>query len=122
VTRPFATTVVGNLLAFWNREELGIELTQGMDEVGLALLADAWSRTYRSQVMSFSSSEGPVTTRNGIRILPDRVTASWPGDRLVTPQAGTPWAAWDAALAEIGDRYGTPTADVVAMQLEYPRR
>jgi putative intracellular protease/amidase len=122
VTRPFATTVIGNLVAFWNREELGIELTEGMDEVGLALLADAWSRTYRSQAVSFSSTEAAVTTRNGLRILPDRVATSWPSDRTIPPQTGTPWSEWDAALVEMAKRYGAPTADVVAMQLEYPRQ
>jgi hypothetical protein len=28
----------------WNREQLGIELSPGVDEVSLALVADAWSR------------------------------------------------------------------------------
>ena len=43
VTRPFALTVLRNTVAFWNREHLGIELTPGIDEVSLALVADAWS-------------------------------------------------------------------------------
>src|SRR5262245_41295734 len=38
-TRPFALTAIGNGLAFWARERLGIELTPGMDEVSLALAA-----------------------------------------------------------------------------------
>ena len=53
MTRPFALTVLGNVLAFWNREQLGIELSPGMDEVSLALAADAWSRTYRSHALTF---------------------------------------------------------------------
>ncbi len=32
-TRPFALTTLGNTLAFWNREQLGIELSPGIDEV-----------------------------------------------------------------------------------------
>src|SRR5712664_323195 len=47
-TRPFALTAIGNALAFWNREQLGIKLARDVDEVSLALVADAWSRTYRS--------------------------------------------------------------------------
>ena len=31
-----------NTAAFWNRESFGIELTPGIDEVSLALAADAW--------------------------------------------------------------------------------
>jgi putative intracellular protease/amidase len=43
-TRPFALTAIRNTMAFWNREQLGIELSPGVDEVSLALVADAWSR------------------------------------------------------------------------------
>lgn len=42
-TRPFALTAIGNTLAFWDHERLGIELEPGLDEVSLALVADAWS-------------------------------------------------------------------------------
>src|SRR5678816_3991481 len=70
-TRPFALTVMGNKLAFWNHEQLGIELAPGMDEVSLALSADAWSRTYRSRALTFADSPGVITTRSGIRIVPD---------------------------------------------------
>jgi hypothetical protein len=49
LTRPFATMVLLNRLAFWNHEELGIRLAPGMDKMPLALVADAWSLTYRSR-------------------------------------------------------------------------
>jgi putative intracellular protease/amidase len=32
-TRPFALTVIGNTIAFWNREQLGLELQPRIDEV-----------------------------------------------------------------------------------------
>ena len=51
-TRPFALTVIGNTLAFWNREQLGLQVGLGVDEVSLALVADAWSRTYRSRAVT----------------------------------------------------------------------
>ena len=83
LTRPFVLTAIGNTIAFWNREELGIELTPEIDEVSLALIADAWSRTYRSRALTFSQSAGPVESRNGIRIVPDRIASEWPApDRL----------------------------------------
>jgi transcriptional regulator GlxA family with amidase domain len=123
LTRPFALTVLGNGLAFWNREELGIELSPGIDEVSLALVADAWSRTYRSRALTFASTAGAVESRNGIRIIPDRSSISWPTDRLL-PAVGKrkPAEALDEALAAIEARYGTRTAGIVAMQLEYPQR
>lgn len=119
--RPFAGTVLGNTLAFWNRETLGLELTPGMDEVSLALVADAWSRTYRSRAVTFSAGSQPVVSRNGVRVIPDRTAADWPQRRRLPAVEARPAQALDAALEAIGSRYGDRTADVVAMQLEYPR-
>lgn len=118
ITRPFALTVLGNRLAFWNREKLEIRLVPGVDEVSLALTADAWSRTYRSHAVTFGAS--PVETRSGIRILPDRsAQASSNGSLALTIDDHPPAQVLDATLAAISDRYGAPTARVVAIQLEY---
>ena len=123
LTRPFALTVLGNVAAFWNREELGIELSPGIDEVSLALVADAWSRTYRSRAVTLASTAAAVESRNGIRIIPDRASSSRPTDRLL-PAVGQrkPAQALDQALATIRERYGQRTAGIVAMQLEYPQQ
>jgi putative intracellular protease/amidase len=121
MTRPFALTVLGNTLAFWNREQLGIELSPGMDEVSLALSADAWSRTYRSRALTFSGSAEAVTTQNGARILPDRVATNWPDERLIPVGQLPPVQVFDDTLQAIAERYGLNTADVVAMQHEYPK-
>ncbi|RAZ92613.1 transcriptional regulator [Mesorhizobium hawassense] len=121
-TRPFALTAIGNTMAFFNHEQLGIPLTPGMDEVSLALAADAWSRTFRSGAVTFAAKDGAVVSRDGIRILPDRVAADWPADRKVRAMADIPPAkALDRTLADITARYGARTTDFVAMQLEYPR-
>jgi putative intracellular protease/amidase len=121
-TRPFALTAIGNTAAFWAHERLGIELEEGIDEVSLALVTDAWSRTYRSQAVTFASTAGARQSRNGLRILPDEVAANWPAERLL-PSVGNrkPAEALDDTLEEITTRYGTRTTDFVAMQLEYPR-
>lgn len=122
-TRPFATTVAANTVAFWNRDELGIELTPDVDEVSLALVADAWSRTYRSRALTFSQTGDPVLSRNGVRIIPDRTASTWSAeDLLPTIDATPPAQALDAALAAIEARYGTRTATVVTMQIEYPTK
>jgi len=121
-TRPFAWTAIGNTLAFWNRERLGIELVQGVDEVVLALVTDAWSRTYRSRVVTFAATDLPQPSRNGIGFWPDRVASSRPPPRLLPRwRSAPPATALDDALAAIAARYGRATADFVAMQLEYPR-
>lgn len=121
-TRPFAMTVLGNTMAFWNREKIGIELHPGMDEVSLALVADAWSRTYRSKAFTFAGSGAVVESRNGIRVIPDEPAGrqQGAGSEHLRPDR-KPVAALNEALANIGARYGRRTQDVVAMQLEYPR-
>jgi len=121
-TRPFALTAIGNTAAFWNREQLGIELKEGVDEVSLALVADAWSRTYRSRAVTFADTADARQSRNGIRILPDQVVANWPAERLL-PSVGDrrPAEVLDDTLRNIMARYGSRTTDFVAMQLEYPR-
>jgi putative intracellular protease/amidase len=120
LTRPFALTVLRNVLAFWNREQLGIELAPGIDEVSLALVADAWSRTYRSRAVTLARTDDPVSSRGGITILRDRDAADWPQSRLLPALAQRPAEALDATLETIAQRYGAATARVVAMQLEYP--
>ena len=122
-TRQFAMTAIGNTAAFWNRERLGIELTPGIDEVSLALAADAWTRTYRSRAISYSPTGGAQRTRNGLGVLPDRVTANWPAKtRLPAIGERQPALVLDETLQEISARYGRRTADFVATQLEYPRK
>lgn len=118
LTRPFATTVLANRAAVWRHERRGLRLEPGMDEVSLALIADAWSRTYRSGVVAFAPAP-TVVTANGLRLVPDRT--DWPGHRLVSTFADRrPLHALDETLEAIGERYGEPTAAIVAMQLEYP--
>jgi putative intracellular protease/amidase len=121
-TRPFALTAIGNTLAFWNRARFGIELSPGADEVSLALMADAWSRTYRSRAVAFAATSDAVTSRNGVRILPEQIATDWPVSHHLPPVGREPPAkALDLALRGIEARYGASTADFVAMQLEYPR-
>jgi transcriptional regulator GlxA family with amidase domain len=121
-TRPFALTAIGNTAAFWAHERLGIKLKEGVDEISLALVADAWSRTYRSRAVTFARAAGALQSSNGIRILPDEVAANWPADQLL-PEIGDrkPAEALDDTLRAITARYGPRTTDFVAMQLEYPR-
>jgi putative intracellular protease/amidase len=122
-TRPFASTAMRNRLAFWNHERLGMELVAGVDEVSLALVVDAWSRTFRSRVITFSRSAGPQQSRHGVRLLADRVAKTSSAADLLPPIGERrPARVLEQTLDEIGTRYGVETADCVAMQLEYPER
>lgn len=120
-TRPFAFTVMENTLAFWRKEQLALPLHTGIDEVSLALVADAWSRTYRSRVTTFTPDHGTIVTLNGMQIITERATTtSDNGTAVPVVDMAHPAAALTGTLNAIGKRYGLPTASVVAMQLEYP--
>ncbi|HET9317135.1 MAG TPA: DJ-1/PfpI family protein [Vicinamibacteria bacterium] len=112
-------TVVRNRGAFWRHETLALPVEPGVDELAVALTADPYSRTYRSRAVTVARAGGPVLTRRGLRLLPDRVgsTADLPP---VAP--AHPARALDTALVAIANRYGASTADFVAMQMEYPGR
>ena len=120
--RPFALTAIQNSLSFWGHEQLGIKLAPGVDEVSLALVADAWSRTYRSRAITFAAMAA-VSTQSGLNIIPDRTAEDWPAETLLPALADAPPAqALEQTLHAIEARYGARTASFVAMQLEYPRR
>jgi hypothetical protein len=72
--------------------------------------------------VTFSRTSNPLVMRNGIRVIPDQVTTTWPAEhRLPTIKDQLPARALDEALRGIADRYGMRTADFVALQLEYPK-
>lgn len=123
LTRRFATTALRNRLFFWRTEKRIIPLHPGIDEVSLALTADAWSRTYRSKAVTWSASGAPIRTANGMRVVPDEIARDAPLRQRTMSLAGKPATAelYDA-LRNIEARYGASTAKMVAMQLEYPAR
>lgn len=119
--RRAVRAVMGNRLAFWSHETLPLPIAPGVDEIALALTADAYSRTYRSRART--AADAPIVTRRGLRVLPDLPSQN-SALRATVPAVATdlPARALDTALWDIGERYGTPTADFVATQLEYPGR
>jgi hypothetical protein len=122
-TRRFASTVLLNKLAVWNHGAFLIPLERGVDEVALALVADAWSRTFRSHARTLTASLDAVESRNGVRIVPDQAETNRPqGGRLSIFPDVKAADALDLALDAITARYGKRTTEVVAMQLEYQRR
>jgi transcriptional regulator GlxA family with amidase domain len=64
---------------------------------------------------------GPEKAETTARDLGLTVTTNWPSERLL-PQIGSkpPAKALDDVVQAIGARYGTGTAEFVAVQLEYP--
>ena len=111
-------TIIGNKLAFWKHETLGIPVADGVDDIALALKSDAYSRTYRSRAVTLSDT--PVWTKHGVRLLPDLPAKANVTHTLTTSANDGGFAALDRALSDISARYGAKTANWVATQMEYP--
>ncbi len=104
-----------NMLGFWRHEILEAPVFDGFDGVAFALQADAWSRTYRSKLVA-QNADGEATSADGVTF----VTETGPiAHATIDPSVGAPFAALDANLAAISERYGARTAEFVAAQLEY---
>jgi putative intracellular protease/amidase len=103
---------------FHGVERLGMPLQAGMDDVALALTADAYSRTGRSVAYGVAMAE--TRSRSGLAWLPDTTRAADAGHGIeaVHPADGT--SVFDAVLASIDHRYGHSTARGVAIDFEYP--
>jgi putative intracellular protease/amidase len=117
-------TALRNKATFWRHETLGVEVTQGVDEISVALIADAYARTRRTKAVSVARANGPILTRRGLKLLPDRVSSGpdRPTEMLPLHEALPAAQALDRALEGIAVRYGEPTAAFVALTMEYPQK
>jgi putative intracellular protease/amidase len=108
---------------FHRRDRYEIALRPGIDDLALALTADAWSRTGRGEVRGVSAA-AEVQGDTGLLWYADAEVP--PGGRkpqaldLVRTVPGT--SLFDTLLAAIDLRYGDATALGVALDFEYPWR
>ena len=117
----FAATNYGN---HWLHamQRVGVPVAPGMDEIALAITADAYSRTGRSHAYAVSASSQPIATRHGLVLLPDRAAGDAEAVDVMLPalQAAPSARTFDTVLASIAARYGRNTAYGVALDFEYP--
>ncbi|RSZ56870.1 helix-turn-helix domain-containing protein [Massilia atriviolacea] len=83
-------------------DDIGIQVADGVDELALALSADAYSATLRSRVHALAQTEAPVRTRNGLLLVPDAIAGQGKAMDWILPAFGaTPSARMlDRALIE----------------------
>jgi putative intracellular protease/amidase len=113
-------TYVANTVALWRHEQVGVRVRDGIDDVQLAFAADAWSRTHRSTVIAVADTAAPVRMRSGLALIPTSVGTTKADLRSVTLPANLrPALQLDHTLCEIGQRYGAPTRDWVALEMEH---
>ncbi len=124
LTAGSIVTVLSNKAMFWRHETLGIMVRPGVDEISLALVADAYARTRRSPAVAVAETGAPILTRRGLKVVPERGTkgADKPARMLSLFETLPPAQALDLALEGIAASYGDDTADFVALTMEYPQK
>ena len=124
LTAASLATVLGNKAMFWRHETLGLELGEGVDEISVALIADAYARTRRSPVISVARSDKPLRTRRGLALVPDHTSTGGARPSRMLPLLETlpPAHALDRALEGIATTYGEATAAFVALTMEYQHK
>lgn len=105
-----------NKVAFWGHRRWSIEAQNGMDDVALALVADAWSRTGRASVEAASAS-GRVTLRSGLVLVTQ--AARDHSARLKLDRSSKPVQQLERTLCEIAERYGASRREWVMVEMEY---
>jgi transcriptional regulator GlxA family with amidase domain len=97
--RP-ADAVVGVNTAFgWDRDTIGVLLTDGVGEIELASVFDTYGQSLAVRTRSVAPGVEPVRSRHGLTFVPRAdPTAADDLDRLVVPGA-------DAARRRVADRY-----------------
>lgn len=115
-------TVVRNSALWWRHTSIPIAVADGMDDAALALVADAWSRTYQSRAEAVAAQAGPVRLASGLRLYARTDAADY---QRAVPMPASRHARQPAAcalahsLAAIAEHQGERTAGWVAKQLEY---
>lgn len=119
LTGEHKKTFVRNTLTFWRHETMGVPLAEGMDEISLGLIIDAYARTELADVVAVADEA--ITSRNGLLIHPDRAAdAGGVDDMLPPPPTQMPALTLEQELPRIAARYDRPTAAIVALVMEYP--
>lgn len=93
----------------------------GIDELAMALTADAYSHSGLGTAVSLAMDDGAVTTRHGLTVIPDRTIATIAANDVVlnalSPEPSL--GALDRALNAIAMTYGMAPALKAARTMEY---
>jgi transcriptional regulator GlxA family with amidase domain len=111
------TYIVNKVTAWWGHERWRADVADGSDDIALALVADAWSRTGRVSVQAASAS-GAVTLRSGLRLIAPPADERLP--RLPLVAGIKPIPQLDRTLCDIQSRHGDARHEWVWLELEYP--
>jgi hypothetical protein len=102
------------------QEVTEIPISDGVDEVSLALQVEAWGRTLRTKVATTHVGRTPVRSRHGLIIMAD--AESKPGNHVVEAATLPAVPELEATLAQMGRRYGSGVIRFAILGMEYDLR
>ncbi|WP_353190255.1 DJ-1/PfpI family protein [Pandoraea pnomenusa] len=114
-------TISRNWAAFWRHETVAIPVIDGADDVSVALVTDAWSRTWRSQAVAVSSnaSSGRVRMASGLTLIAQDGRTPVADHVVPLTPSVTAVERFTQTLDAIARRYGDAERDIVTLALEY---
>ncbi|EOQ87366.1 DJ-1/PfpI family protein [Leptospira yanagawae serovar Saopaulo str. Sao Paulo = ATCC 700523] len=107
-----------NMIFVWNHETVGINLYEGIDEISLALVADSYSRTYKSKAKTIGNHN--LRSKAGIRFHSEIEEEKQVDFEIEIPNQKKPIPILNHSLSGIQKRYGKNTFEFVTNQLEFP--
>lgn len=132
--------VIGKKIIFRKNKKIGVLLQEGMNEFDLAGVMDTYNRTIPGSIESFSTGNGIVTTKYGLRIIPtgklddhtldelhviSPLTFSASDQKLykaaevVRYDDAQKWYIIDECLSRIESEYGEKYKNIVKLMLDY---
>ncbi|KUY83362.1 DJ-1/PfpI family protein [Burkholderia sp. RF4-BP95] len=118
LTARAVATALANRVAFWRHRTFDLPVASGFDELSVALSADAWARTWRSDVVATADAR-VIESKHGLRLLTQPADTGHP--RVTIPAGRRGDGVLPGVLGDVAARYGDATSDWVALQLEYAR-
>lgn len=115
-------TAAKNLIFFWDYETLEIPIYDGIDEISLALVADVYSRTYKSKTITIRYGNHPIQTKSGIKFLSEVKEEENIKNHTILeiPEKKKAFNQFEHSLNDVEKRYGLNTKLFVKTQLEFP--
>lgn len=114
-------TIAANAISVWRHETLAIPTADGIDDISLALTADAWSRTWRTTVIATpatAASIGRVRMASGLMLVTTAPTSGTTRPLALTRDSNA-MTQFAQSLADIERRYGPAERDIVTLAMEY---
>ncbi|MFW2830990.1 DJ-1/PfpI family protein [Sphingomonas sp. ID0503] len=99
---------------FHTPQSLGIHVAAGVDEIALALTADAYTRTGRAHAYALGPGPAPIRTLHGLILLPDRTEAA-SLTRTISVPASKAGGTLDRVLDDIARSYVDPATGQVSV-------